>query len=70
MLDLLYCELADINECDSDPCQHGATCDNQVNGFQCTCMPGYSGARCEVGEIKFLFFIIQVIPQISTVIEI
>ena len=40
----------DINECDSNPCQHGATCVNDVNRFQCTCMPGYSGALCENGK--------------------
>ena len=32
-----------IDECDSDPCQHGATCRDEVNSYFCECAPGYSG---------------------------
>ena len=54
LLDLLYCELVDMNECESNPCTNGGTCVNHVNRFQCTCLPGYSGVLCEVGKIEIL----------------
>jgi hypothetical protein len=35
-----------INECASNPCAHG-TCIDQVNGFECSCTPGYTGTLCD-----------------------
>ena len=32
-----------INECASNPCQNGATCEDQVNGYRCACVAGYNG---------------------------
>ena len=40
-------ECTDINECDSQPCEYGATCLNEVNAYSCVCVPGYSGNNCE-----------------------
>ncbi|XP_061836569.1 protein crumbs homolog 2a [Nerophis lumbriciformis] len=37
-----------IDECDSEPCQNGATCHDQDNSFACTCPVGFSGFLCEV----------------------
>lgn len=30
-----------INECASQPCANGATCQDSVNGFKCKCAPGW-----------------------------
>ena len=39
----------DIDECMSAPCFNGGSCGDAVNGFECACVPGYSGSLCETG---------------------
>ena len=48
------CNLADIDECASSPCQNGGICTNQINAYTCTCMPGFAGINCEVGKFACL----------------
>ena len=40
----------EIDECTSNPCQHGATCHDYVNSYTCTCRTGFSGTRCNVND--------------------
>ena len=48
----IYCP--DIDECLSDPCQNGATCNNIPGGLTCQCVDGYTGPLCQDGKyIKF-----------------
>ncbi|XP_038065423.1 uncharacterized protein LOC119735676 isoform X12 [Patiria miniata] len=42
-LPMLYC----IDECESDPCQNGATCEDGLGEFSCICESGFTGALCE-----------------------
>ena len=35
--------------CDSNPFLNKGTCVDQVNGFDCSCPPGFSGKRYEMG---------------------
>ena len=42
---------ADVDECVSAPCQNGATCIDQVNGYLCQCAPGYTDLHCQSGKI-------------------
>ena len=42
--------IADINECESAPCQGGGTCVDGVNGFTCDCTEDRTGTLCEYGE--------------------
>ena len=44
---LIFC--TDIDDCDPDPCQHGGTCVDDVNSFQCICAPGYTDNVCSTG---------------------
>ncbi|XP_022105685.1 fibropellin-1-like isoform X2 [Acanthaster planci] len=38
----------DINGCQSQPCQHKALCIDDIDGYQCVCLPGYTGVHCEI----------------------
>jgi len=38
--------LPDIDECASNPCVSGATCEDGKNGFHCICPQGFMGDRC------------------------
>ena len=40
----------DIDDCASHPCKNNGTCTDRVNGFNCSCTPGYNGSRCETGN--------------------
>ena len=44
----------DINECSSNPCLNGGSCTDQVNGYVCSCQPGYAGDRCQTSKIDRL----------------
>ena len=37
-----------IQECVSNPCLNGAICQDQIDGYQCLCMPGYTGTNINV----------------------
>lgn len=40
------CEV-EIDECQSNPCQHGGSCQDRLAFYECSCLPGYSGQNCE-----------------------
>ena len=50
-----YLCLSDINDCSPDPCENGATCDDKVNDYTCTCMAGYDGKNCSQSKLNHLF---------------
>lgn len=33
----------DIDECESEPCQNGATCEDRINAYACLCSAGFRG---------------------------
>ena len=40
----------DTDECASDPCQNGGTCEDGENGYTCTCADGWEGDNCETSK--------------------
>ena len=40
--------VADVDECISNPCPNGATCNDLDGRFTCTCPSHLTGSRCEV----------------------
>lgn len=42
-----FCE-TDINECESNPCQNGGQCIDEVGSYKCNCTgTGFEGPQCE-----------------------
>ena len=37
----------DIDDCASHPCKNNGTCTDRVNGFNCSCAPGFIGTQCQ-----------------------
>ena len=35
-----------VDECASQPCQHGGTCVDGVAAYTCRCAPGFTGVHC------------------------
>ena len=48
-LQTLYCGVAEIEECVSNPCMHCGICSDGVGSFFCSCTDGYTGPMCETG---------------------
>ncbi|XP_076880331.1 neurocan core protein isoform X2 [Brachyhypopomus gauderio] len=38
---------SDVDDCQSNPCQNGGTCIDEVDSFVCLCLPSYGGSTCE-----------------------
>ena len=37
-----------INSCASSPCLNGGICVSTQSGYACQCIPGYTGANCQI----------------------
>ena len=42
--------VSDIDECASNPCEHGGTCDDDINRYDCNCDSGWTGVHCETSK--------------------
>lgn len=45
---MLHISYADIDECDSNPCQNNGNCIDEINGYQCNCTGSFAGDECEI----------------------
>ena len=52
-----YLNIVDIDECISNPCSNGGTCTDHVNGYDCSCIPGYTGRDCLISKSYYLFIL-------------
>ena len=43
----MFCE-TEANECIPNPCLNGGTCIDELNNFECLCLPGFSGTNCQI----------------------
>eukprot|EP00073_Rattus_norvegicus_P051904 XP_017454288.1 PREDICTED: protein crumbs homolog 1 isoform X2 [Rattus norvegicus] len=37
-----------LSACHSSPCLHGGICEDSYSSYRCACLPGWSGAHCEI----------------------
>lgn len=44
---------AEINYCNSNPCQNNATCFEMVNAYECQCTVGWTDALCATGTNNY-----------------
>ena len=67
MFKFLYFIYIDINECSSEPCLNGGSCEDEEDGYVCTCADGYTGDECQFGTLEYrcVFFSIKysIIPN-------
>ena len=40
-----------MDECASSPCMNGATCDDDINSYNCTCVTGFNGTICDTSRL-------------------
>ena len=46
----------DVDECASNPCQNNATYTDEIFGYSCKCLPGFSGAHCQTSQMWILLY--------------
>lgn len=40
-----------IDECASNPCMHGAACEDHAGYYVCHCRDRFTGLHCEIGKL-------------------
>ena len=56
--------ISEINECASQPCQHGGVCKDEDGYFSCNCDgTGYVGRQCKNGEWFLCSSMYSHVPQ-------
>ena len=42
----------EIDECASNPCAHGGSCEDFLTWYTCTCATGFIGSDCETSKFN------------------
>ncbi|XP_012940963.1 uncharacterized protein LOC101848765 [Aplysia californica] len=45
--------VSSLDDCSDNPCLNGGSCQQDSNGFSCSCLPGFFGTRCTAGDYQF-----------------
>ena len=55
-LSIIHVSLAisDTDECINSPCDNGGSCIDEVAGYTCSCVIGYTGSTCGTGKAAFI----------------
>jgi len=61
-----YIMTSEIDECLSNPCRNGASCEDFVSYYMCACPVGYTGTHCERGKITFVKWILTLSSKENT----
>ena len=55
-MELFFSHLIDIDECSSNPCENGGTCNDAVDMYTCDCAAGYNGDNCETSKFSVILY--------------
>ena len=47
---LLFCNFADVDDCNPNMCQNAATCVDEPFEYTCLCADGFEGINCQIGK--------------------
>lgn len=45
-----YASPSDVDECANNPCKNNGICTNKEGVYSCTCLAGWQGQHCELGN--------------------
>ena len=51
--------VVDVNACDSNPCLNGATCEDKLNGYECSCKNMYDGVICGAYSYQYYTHLVK-----------
>ena len=59
-----------VDPCAADPCENNARCVSEIDsddviGFYCECLPGFTGAFCQDGKAFLDFAFIRLVVTFS-----
>ena len=56
LMGYIFSHLIDIDECRSNPCENGGTCNDAVDMYTCDCDAGYNGDNCETSKFSVIHY--------------
>ena len=61
--------VVDVNGCDSNPCLNGATCEDKLNGYECSCKKMYDGVNCGAYSYRYYTHLVNKLHTYSFIGE-